>query len=142
MSLNFEELDRRYVDLVQRMDDHIERLNDLQIHLEEELGLESEYSYVVEPLVYDTDEMVVSLDDIYRGLGSRVVRFEDEVDIIPDTQSTIDTTEDNYTPFEARRYDEYYDSDDPDYESDTDTVVLEWSDPARSPDYRDVIRHR
>lgn len=91
---------------------------------DDESGAGDDYHYL--------EDVVIQL-----GFEQPVVRFNEEVVEIEDDDTTamsMGTVVNDYTPYEY-----LMESDD---ESDDDTVVPEWQDPARSPDYHDVIRGR
>ena len=141
--LTLEEMDSRYEELVSRMDDHVSTLSIMQRQMETELRistgnvLEMEYPITSSD---DSDSEIGDyhyLQDVIFHLGIPRVTFNDEiVEIEDDNQSTtsIGTVRNDSTPFD---YIVLSDED-----SDDDTIVPEWKDPARSPDVGFIIRGR
>ena len=144
-SYSIDDLERRYDRLITEINDHISRLELLEADLANQLvrsGMSGVSDTVTESTSDTLDDM--SIDDINRALGivpDRRVSFDDNIyniDRLDDDYEDMPhlspmTVVRDYTPFE---FIVHSDSD-----SDTDTLVEDWSmiDPHRSPSYGDFI---
>ena len=143
------EIDRSYTRLMANVDNHIARLSAIEAQLNYELELMEDANvhagYSTTESESDDDED--AYDPFYlEGLRDRLfdpnpdynldvprVRWGNIREYANDDSSvrSDSTVLNNYTP---------YDIPDSDDESDSDTVVLEWDDPCRSPELRIMYR--
>lgn len=126
-----DEISIRYESLSRIVDERIQYLNEMESVIEAQIMGTIEMDDV-----YFDDEEESKEEDLTRG---RRVRFDDVVVEIPDhieVEPEDDSVSVDTIPFNRfmSGYDDGYDSD-----SDNDTVVEEWSDPARTPTYRDIL---
>ena len=152
-SVTLADIDRSYNRLMENVDNHIARLTAIEHQLDMELSLMAEARVEVEYPVTesDSDGDDDDVSDYYTPLEivrGRVfgdnprweiprIRWGDVHEYVGDENSvrSDSTVLNNYTP---------YDLSDSDDDSDTETVILEWDDPCRSPElrimYRDIDR--
>jgi len=140
-SLTLDEIDMRFELLVSEVDNHISRLSAIERQMSNDLNAMDDGMSQVSGISitdsdsddrYDEEEQILRANEV---LGIPSVRWDEwagENENDDETVVSESTVPQQYTPFD-------YAVDNED-DSDTDTIVAKWSDPARSPRYRDIIR--
>ena len=140
--LTLDEIDRRFELLVSEVDNHISRLSALERQMSNELNAMDDGVSQVSGISitdsesedgYEEEEQILRANEV---LGIPGVRWDEWVEEIENDDGTVvsesTVPQQYYTPFDYA-----VDSED---DSDTDTIVVKWIDPARSPRYADIIR--
>ena len=142
-------IDNVYDALIARIDGHIERLQALEVGLEEDLAVAQRQLAPPDDESDDDDEEVEGVVQTLSQMALPHVRFNENV---YDINRTLENREDvsspmsegtvrqNYTPF--TRSDLWRSDYDYEPDSDDDTIVDEWIDPAQSPTYEGTIQGR